>query len=77
MLAANSPHSLPTLGNFFFQGNSLKKQYGNSKSHVYPLRIYVKRKHFEKFTLPVVNSNVDSVEPLGTSQCLRGQFFWP
>lgn len=77
VLAANNPHSLPTLGNYFFQGNSMKKQYGNSKSHVYPLRIYVKRKHSEEFILPVVNPNVDGMEPLGTSQDLRGQSFWP
>lgn len=55
----------------------MKKQYGNSKSHVYPLRIYVKRKHSEEFILPVVNPNVDGMEPLGTSQDLRGQSFWP
>lgn len=44
----------------------MKKQYGNSKSHVYPLRIYVKETFWE-FILPVVNPNVDGMEPLGTS----------
>ena len=55
----------------------MKKQYGNSKCFVYPLRIYVKRKHSKEFTLPVVNLNVDSMEPLGTSWDLRGQSFQP
>lgn len=38
--AANNPSLPSTSGSF--QGNSVKEQYGDSKTHDYPLEIYVK-----------------------------------
>lgn len=40
LLAANNPPLPSTSGSF--QGNSVKEQYGDSKTHDYPLEIYVK-----------------------------------